>query len=98
MIARIARRIGRKVSNSSSYRFSQKRGQPESNSVGQQRELERLREGVKERDQRITELEEQIREQQRQIGEQQRQIGEKEKQIGEKEKQIADLERQLALR
>jgi len=98
MIARIARRIGRKVSSSSSYRFSQKRGQPESNSVGQQRELERLREGVKERDQRITELEEQIREQQRQIGEQQRQIGEKEKQIGEKEKQIADLERQLALR
>jgi len=105
MIARIARRIGRKVSSSSSYRFSQKRGQPESNSVGQRRELERLREGVKERDQRITELEEQIREQQRQIGEQQRQIGEqqrqigeKEKQIGEKEKQIADLERQLALR
>jgi transposase len=46
--------------------------------------LERLREEVKKRDQRIGELE--------------KQIGEKDKQIGEKEKQIADLERQLALR
>jgi transposase len=53
--------------------------------------LDRLREEVKERDQRIAELEKQIQEQQKQIGE-------KEKQIGEKEKQIADLERQLALR
>jgi len=84
MIARIARPIAKKVSSSSSRRFSHKPRQPESNAKGQQGELERLREEVKKRDQRIAELE--------------KQIGEKDKQIGEQEKQIADLERQLALR
>ena len=84
MIARIARPIAKKVSSSSSRRFSHKPRQPESNAKGQQGELERLREEVKKRDQRLAELE--------------KQVGEQEKQIGEQEKQIADLERQLALR
>ena len=97
MIARIARRIARKVSSSRPDRFSYKRCQPASNSARQQEELERLREDVNEREQRIAELEKQIQEQQKQIGEKDKQIGEKDKQIGEKEKQIADLERQLAL-
>src|SRR5215469_12563081 len=91
MIARIARRIARKVSCSGAGRFSHRPRHPESNPERQQRELERLREEVEKRDEKIAELE-------RRIQEQQKQIGEKEKQIGEKEKQIADLERQLALR
>jgi len=84
MIARIARPIAKKVSSSSSRRFSHKPRHPQSNAKGQQGELERLREEVKKRDQRLAELE--------------KQVGEQEKQIGEQEKQIADLERQLALR
>jgi transposase len=99
MIARIARRIARKVSSSSGAgRFSHRPRHPESNLERQQRELERLREEVEKRDEKIAELERRIQEQQKQIGEQEKQIGEQEKQIGEKEKQIADLERQLALR
>jgi transposase len=60
--------------------------------------LERLREEVKKRDERVAELEKQVQEQQKQLGDKEKQLGDKEKQLQEKEKQIAELERQLSLR
>ena len=74
MIARITRPIAKKVSSSSSRRLSHKPRQPESNAKGQQGELERLREAVKKRDQRIAELEKQIGEQEKQIADLERQL------------------------
>src|SRR5580704_390455 len=56
-----------------------------------EREIERLRQELAEKDQ-------QIRRQAEEISKQQQQIADAEKQIADAEKQIADLERQLALR
>jgi transposase len=63
-----------------------------------ERENQRLRRELADKDEAIRRQAEQIGEQQKQIAEQQKQIADAEKQIADAEKQIADLERQLALR
>ena len=61
MSARIERRNASLGGRASAGLFSHKPRHPESNPERQQRELERLREEVKERDERIAELQKQIR-------------------------------------
>jgi transposase len=63
-----------------------------------QRENERLRRELADKEQEIRRQAEQIAEQKRQIADAEKQIADAEKQIADAEKQIADLERQLALR
>ncbi len=82
MIARTARPVAAKVSGSSL---------PRSWLKFLQRELERLREKLKDRSERIAELEKQVQEKEKELADAQ-------KKIAEQEKQINDLERQLALR
>jgi transposase len=83
MIAGIAQRLIGK-SGSSPHGVVSRERQSQNNPRPLLKDLERLGDAVKERDERIAELEKQIKEQQKQIEEQQ--------------KQIVDLERQLALR
>src|SRR3984957_11520406 len=63
-----------------------------------EREIERLRQELAEKDQQIRRQAEEISKQQQQIADAEKQIADAEKQIADAEKQIADLERQLALR
>src|SRR5580693_7211664 len=63
-----------------------------------EREIERLRQELAEKDQQIRRQAEEIAKQQQQIVDAEKQIADAEKQIADAEKQIADLERQLALR
>jgi transposase len=63
-----------------------------------EREIERLRRELAEKDQQIRRQAEEIAKQQKQIADAEKQIADAEKQIADAEKQIADLERQLALR
>src|ERR1700689_2699414 len=63
-----------------------------------EREIERLRQELAERDRQIRRQAEEIAEQQKQIADAEQQIADAEKQIADAQKQIADLERQLALR
>lgn len=74
MIARIGRRIAGTVSGFSGGQFSHKPRHPESNPERQKRELERLREEVKERDEKIAELEKQIQKQRKEISDLERQL------------------------
>ena len=71
------------------------RGQPSEDS---EREIERLRQELDEKDRQIRRQAEEIAKQQQQIANAEKQIANAEKQIADAEKHIADLERQLALR
>lgn len=63
-----------------------------------ERENERLRRELSDREQQIRRQAEQIAEQKQQIADAEKQIADAQKQIADAEKQITDLERQLALR
>src|SRR5271157_273748 len=91
MIARTARGIAGKLKGWSRQRCSRQLRGSEGKPEFPQRELQRLREQVKQRSQRIAELE-------REVEEQQKKLGEREKELADAEKKITDLERQLALR
>lgn len=94
MIARSAGAIAGKLKGWSQWG----RSRPCGPACKSEKELEGLREELKQRSQRIAELEKRLREREKELSEAEKKIGEDEKKIAEDEKKITDLERQLALR